>query len=303
VCVPRNWKLRGTYWKHIIIARALMTDLITEHTPRLPSTPSSRVLPALIVGVAAVAVISWVLNTPEGILGKADAIGYAVCHRIDGRSFHLGDRQFPLCSRCTGMYLGALLGVVGMVLMGRGRAGGMPTRWVMVALFGFLGLMGIDGVNSYMHFFPGLPHLYEPQNWLRLITGMGNGLFLAGLILPVLNQTLWRNWDARPVLGSFRELALLVVAAAVVVALVLSDNVLVLYPLALLSSVGVLVLVVSLNTAILLMVLRRENRAAGWAGAVLPLLAGLTLAIIEIGMVDAVRFAIFGTWGGMPLPG
>lgn len=283
-----------------------MSDLTTEPAPRLPELPSSRVsraLPALVVGVAALAVVSWVLNTPEGLLGKADAIGYAVCHRIDGRSFHIGDIQFPLCARCTGMYLGALLGVVGMVLMGQGRAGGMPTRWVMVTLFGFLGLMGVDGLNSYAGFFPGLPQLYEPQNWLRLVTGMGNGLFLAGLTLPVLNQTLWRNWEPRPVLRGFRELAVLVVAAAVVVALVLSDNVLVLYPLALLSSVGVLVLVVSLNTTILLIALRRESRAEGWAGAALPLLAGFTLAIIEIGMVDAVRFAIFGTWGGMPLPG
>ncbi len=280
-----------------------MSDLTKEQFPPLPKVPSSRVLPALVVGVAAVALLSWLLNTPEGVLGKADAIGYAVCHRIDGRSFLLGDRQLPLCARCTGMYLGALLGVVGMLALGRGRAGLMPSRWVMVALFGFMALMGIDGLNSYSHFFPGLPHLYEPQNWLRLSTGLLNGLFLAGLTFPVLNQTLWKNWQARPVLGNFRELALLVGAAAVVVALVLSDNVVVLYPLAILSVVGVLVLVVSLNTTLLLIGLRRENRAQGWVGAALPLLAGLTLAIIEIGMVDAVRFAIFGTWGGLPLPG
>jgi uncharacterized membrane protein len=280
-----------------------MSDLTSEQVPQLPNLPTSRVLPALVIGVAALALLSWLLNTPEGVLGKADAIGYAICHRIDGRSFHLGDRQLPLCARCTGMYLGAVVGVAGMLLLGRGRAGGMPSRWVMVTLFGFTALMGIDGVNSYLHFFPALPHLYEPQNWLRLITGMGNGLMLAGLILPVLNQTLWRNWEPRPVLANFRELLLLVVAAAVVVVLVLSENVVVLYPLALLSALGVLGLVMALNTTILLIAFRRENRALGWAGAVLPLLAGFTLAIIEIGMVDAVRFAIFGTWGGMPVPG
>ena len=280
-----------------------MSDLTKEQFPPLPKVPSSRVLPALVVGVAAVALLSWLLNTPEGVLGKADAIGYAVCHRIDGRSFHLGDRQFPLCARCSGMYLGALLGVAGMLALGRGRAGLTPSRWVMVVLVGFMATMGIDGLNSYSHFFPGLPHLYEPQNWLRLSTGMLNGLFLAGLTFPVLNQTLWKNWEARPVLGNFRELALLVGAAAVVVAMVLSDNVVVLYPLAILSVVGVLVLVVSLNTTLLLIGLRRENRAEGWVGAALPLLAGFTLAIIEIGMVDALRFAVFGTWGGLPLPG
>ncbi len=35
--------------------------------------------------------------------------------------------------------------------------------------------------------------------------------------------------------------------------------------------------------------------------AALPLLAGFTLAIIEIGAVDAVRFAVFHTWSGLPL--
>jgi uncharacterized membrane protein len=257
----------------------------------------------MVVAVAAIAVVSWLLNTPAGVLGKADAIGYAVCHRIDGHSLHLGDRQFPLCARCTGMYLGALTGLVGMVLMGRGRAAGMPRRRVMVLLVGFMALMGVDGLNSYATFFPGLPHLYEPQNWLRLITGLGNGLFLAALVLPVLNQTLWRDWEPRPVLGNLRELLVLVAAAAVVAVLVLSDNVVVLYPLALLSALGVVALVVALNTTLLLIGLRRENRVGGWAGAVLPLLAGFTLALIEIGAVDAVRFAIFHTWGGMPLPG
>jgi hypothetical protein len=33
----------------------------------------------------------------------------------------------------------------------------------------------------------------------------------------------------------------------------------------------------------------------------LPLLAGFTLAILEIGAVDAVRYAIFHSWGGLPL--
>jgi len=54
-------------------------------------------------------IIGFVVFTPEGLLGKADAIGYAVCHRIDLRSYHIGERPLPLCTRCTGMYLGAML--------------------------------------------------------------------------------------------------------------------------------------------------------------------------------------------------
>ena len=91
-----------------------------EPPPRLNSLPVK--IFALVI--AAVVVVLWLIYTPEGLLGKADAIGYAVCHRIDLRSFHLGDRQLPLCVRCSGMYLGALLGLAYQAwLAPRERAG------------------------------------------------------------------------------------------------------------------------------------------------------------------------------------
>jgi uncharacterized membrane protein len=280
-----------------------MANLIAENTPLSPKAASARLMPFVVGGLALLAFVSWVLNTPSGLLGKADAIGYAICHRIDLRSFHLGDRQLPLCARCTGIYLGALLGMVTMTALGRARSGGLPRRPVLLALIGFVGLMGIDGVNSYLTFFPGLPHLYEPQNWLRLITGTLNGLALAGLIYPILNQTLWRDWKDQPVLRGFRELGLLLVLAAVMIALVLSDNPIVLLPLALLSAVGVVALIVALNTTAVLVVSRRENRVVGWTGAIVPLLAGFTLTIVEIGLVDLIRYSIFHTWSGFGIPG
>jgi hypothetical protein len=55
-----------------------------------------------------------------------------------------------------------------------------------------------------------------------------------------------------------------------------------------------------LNTTILLMAVRRENRVSTWAGAFLPLLTGFTLAVIEIGAVDWARYAVFHTWSGLP---
>ncbi|MCL4271991.1 MAG: hypothetical protein KJZ72_20700, partial [Anaerolineales bacterium] len=42
---------------------------------------------------AIIAVVAWFIIAPEGALGKLDAIGYAVCHRIDERSFQIDDRQ------------------------------------------------------------------------------------------------------------------------------------------------------------------------------------------------------------------
>ncbi len=70
--------------------------------------------------------ILWLAETPAGLLGKADAVGYAVCHRISVRSFFLDDRPLPLCARCTGMYLGAMAGLL-YQFFGYPRRGGMLT--------------------------------------------------------------------------------------------------------------------------------------------------------------------------------
>ncbi len=88
----------------------------------------------------------WLVLTPPGLLGKADAVGYAVCHRIDKRSFYLEDRQTPLCARCSGMYLGALVALIYQLRLG--KKGGTPSLKILIALGIFVIAFGIDGVNS-----------------------------------------------------------------------------------------------------------------------------------------------------------
>ena len=257
--------------------------------------PVGLLMPALMVLVA------WLVLTPEGLLGKADAIGYAVCHRIDLRSFHLGTRVLPLCARCTGMYLGALVGLAGLAGLGRLRYGKFP-RPALLGIFGiFAAAWAIDGLNSYLTLIPGAPHAYEPNNTLRLITGTLMGLALGVLVFTGFNQNVWRGWKDEPVLRSFREVGVLLLLGAVVVGLVLSENPLVLYPLALLSAAGVLVLLGMVYAVVVLLVLRRENRAESWGGVALPLMAGVALAILQIGLLDLARYTLTGTWAGFAL--
>jgi uncharacterized membrane protein len=251
----------------------------------------------LVVLAAGVVLIGWLLNTPSGILGKADAVGYAVCHRIDVRSFHLGTRQLPLCARCTGMYLGAMLGFAYQSVIGKKRSGA-PAWRVIACLAIFLAAFGVDGVNSYLHFFPGAPSLYQPQNWLRLLTGSGMGLGIAAVIYPAFNQTVWSEWDARPALGSLRSFGLLVVLALIMDLLVLTENPLVLYPAALISAAGVLALLTLIYTMVWLMVLRMENRFQRFSQLILPLTGGFAFSLLQIAAFDFVRYLFTGTWEG-----
>ena len=254
----------------------------------------------LVVLAAGLVLIGWLLNTPAGILGKADAVGYAVCHRIDVRSFHLGARQLPLCARCTGMYLGAMLGLAYQAVIGKKRSGG-PAWNVIACLVIFLMAFGVDGANSYLHFFPGAPSLYEPQNWLRLLTGTGMGLGIAAMIYPAFNQTVWSEWDKRPALGGLRSFGLLVIFALMMDGLVLTENPLVLYPAALISAAGVLILLSLIYTMVWLMVLRKENRFQRFSQLILPLTGGFAFSLLQIAAFDFVRYFFTGTWEGFHL--
>lgn len=253
----------------------------------------------LLAAFIAVLLILWLNLTPAGLLGKADAIGYAVCHRIDLRSFHLGERPLPLCSRCSGMYLGALAGALYLLL--KGKRGGLPPLKLAVPLF-ILGVaFVIDGVNSYLHFFPGLTGLYEPNNTLRLITGTGLGLLIPSVLLPAFHQTAWTEWDARPALDSWRSLGGLLLVGVTVVLLVLSGNALILYPLALLSTAAVLAILSLCYGLLLLIITRRDNRARSLADLCLPLAAGFAIALLQTAFIDWLRFSLTATWNGFTL--
>jgi len=244
--------------------------------------------------------VGWLLNTPPGILGKADAVGYAVCHRIDLRSFHLGERQVPLCARCTGMYLGAVLGI-GFQAWRKPRRAGSPRPSVLIALGLLAAAFAFDGINSYLHLIPGTPRLYEPQNWLRLFTGSGMGLALAGMLYPAFNQTFWKHSDPRPALENLGSLGVLVALASLLNLLVMTENPLVLYPLALISAAGVLLVLTTVYSLVWLMLFRAENRLERLSQAWLPLLGGFGAALLQIVVLDWLRYLLTGTWDGFHL--
>ncbi len=247
-----------------------------------------------------IVLLGWLLNTPAGLLGKADAIGYAVCHRIDVRSFHLNGRPLPLCARCSGMYLGAMLGLGYQALLGR-RRGGLPARSVQIILGLFVLAFAVDGVNSFASL-AGVPVLlYQPQNWLRLLTGTGMGLVIAAFLYPAFNQTVWRDWDARPVLENLKSFLGLVIFAAIVDLAVLSQNPVILYAAALISAAGVLVILSMVFSMLWLMALKWENRYENVVQLGAVLIAGLGTALVMIAGLDYVRFLLTGTWDGFHL--
>jgi len=248
--------------------------------------PARRRLGVFVFTASLIIIGAWILVMPGGVLGHADLIGYAVCHRIAERSFFIGGVQLPLCARCSGTYFGALTAFIVMFLLGRRRAANLPPVSVLIVFVLFVAVFGIDGVNSYLTLFPGAPHLYEPQNWLRLTTGTLEGIALAAIVLPVFNQTMWADATGERSLRDLRELGAVMLLSVVAIGLVLTELPLLLYPLAILSSVSVLWMFALINTVVATVVARRENTAHTWLDAAPVMIVGLALALTELSVID-----------------
>jgi uncharacterized membrane protein len=253
------------------------------------------------IGAAALVLALWLLGTPDGVLGKAAAIGYAICHQIAERTFPIDPDAallMPLCARCTGIYLGVLLSCLLLIARGRLRSYRFPPPPIVLILLGFIGVLGIDGTNSYLTLFPGYQPLYPPSNLLRLLTGLLTGIAVAHLVVPFFNSTIWAQPRPTRSLDGARDLLATCGLAGIVALLVLSRRPLILWVLGILSSLSVVALLSAIGAALFVSVLRRERQAQTWRDAIAPFAAGFTLAMLQLSAIAAVRFALTGTWSG-----
>ncbi len=265
-----------------------------------------NILRWLVPVAAALAFAAWMYISPEGALGKLDAIGYAVCHRIDARSFQIDDRQLPLCARCTGEFYAAGLALIFQVFMS-GKRNKLPSRGIIAVLVLFFLAFGIDGSNSYLYLMKQtaggaldqIPNLYIPNNTLRLFTGSGMGIALAAVLYPVINQTLWREMDDRPAL-EWKSFGMLVGLIAVINLIILTDSPIILYPIAYLSALGTLSLLVIVFAILWIMLMRQDNEFEHARQLWLPFLSGFTLAMLMLLSIDLLRLQFTGTWSGFP---
>jgi uncharacterized membrane protein len=228
----------------------------------------------------------------HSFLDILNLLGAGVCGQIPSHSFVIGGRQLPLCARCTGTYLGALLGLLGLAALRRWRASGLPSGGVLALLVSFIVLWGIDGLNSFLALLPNVPHLYQPHNLWRLITGTLQGLALSIIVYPVFNFVLWKEAATERAIHNFRELGYLLIPAALLIRIVQTQASFLLYPVAALSILGVLAMLTFVNTVIVLIVTRREGGAESGRDAFAPLLLGLLAAFFEISALGLLHLAL-----------
>jgi len=238
----------------------------------------------------------WLVLTPAGWLGKLQAIGYAVCHQDAEHTLSLGGRLLPLCSRCTGMYLGTLVAMT--YLLGRRRASRFPSGGKIAVLAVLALAFALDGVNSTVAVLWPAHVLYAPSNTLRLFSGLGMGVVIANVLLPLWHQTFWAESSAAPLLNSWGQLAGLIGLETLVGVLVLTGTGWLYFPVAVLATGMVPVLLAMVYTLLGLVVSKRENLYRYWHEGILAITGGAFLALLQIGAFDWLRYVLTGTWQG-----
>lgn len=240
---------------------------------------ANRTLPLATAALAAGIILAWL--QPAVLLDVGDHIGYAVCHQLPERSFFLAGRRLPLCARCTGTFLGVFTAYTAVVIRRQTRCAALPPIPITALLLLSVGFWAADGLNSYLELL-GLPHLYAPRNELRLAAGLLNGLALGTLVWPVVAMTVWKEPRSASVLNGWGEYALLLAVGGTEVALILSGWPPALYLLTLMGLAGVLAILLTVNTIIVVVLLRREGKANALRDLLLP--AGIAV-LISAGMI------------------
>ena len=101
------------------------------------------------------------------------SIGDRLCHERAERSFFINGNQMPFCSRCTGIWVGLVIGISLMIFY----TIKLDEKIFLLIVLSILPL-GIDGAGQLIGF-------WESTNLIRLITGLLTG-FGCGVAIGII---------------------------------------------------------------------------------------------------------------------
>lgn len=248
---------------------------------------------AVLLIIAILIISFWIIHTPPGLEGKLNAVGYSVCHQISSHSFFIGSMQFPICSRCMGMYMGVFLGVLSLFLQKSQQV--LPNNKQYLILGFFIAAWLVDGLNSLFANSLGRILFYLPNNVLRFITGFGMGICIAITIYYLFNYVVWKKQGSTSKLNSM-TIIYLVVACSVILFIVFQQNEILMNIFSYISVMTIVLLLTALYSVIWILILHKENTFEKLSDLLMPINTGFIFAMSQIIVLDAFRLAITGNW-------
>jgi hypothetical protein len=192
-----------------------------------------------------------------------------------------------------GIFLGFLCSVAVVIVLGRLRASRPPGGALGVACWTLVALTGLDGLNAFF-FDGGLAHLYPPNLALRLLTGLGAGLGLGLVSVPVLASVVWSQPNDDASIEDPVEFGAALALAGLVGALLLAGVGILAWPFALAMLAGVLVAFGVANLYMLVLATGRLKQTVVSGGL---LISSLGLTLLELGALSGLRSLLIGAFG------
>uniref|UniRef100_A0A7C2WRK8 DUF2085 domain-containing protein n=1 Tax=Thermorudis sp. TaxID=1969470 RepID=A0A7C2WRK8_9BACT len=241
------------------------------------------------------------LLTPWPLEEKSLAALHGLCAQRPSHSFWFAGSRLPFDARMTGIYGAFLLTIGYLAVAGRLRRAGLPRLPVLLFLAGGVVALGIDGVNALLQDLR-LPTLYEPQNWLRFITGAWTGTLLGVVLWIAANAVIWRPGvnSLRAVLDGRRDLLALALLSAALGWLAMSGWRPLYWPLALYLVLAAVTLLALLALPAVQLLRRREQQIGSLAEIGWPATASLALACAFMVATSGLRFLVESVAGVPP---
>ena len=259
--------------------------------------PALRGWPAIFISLCILPAAAFLL-LPWSVEGKSLAVLHGLCAQQPGHSFYFGDSRLPFDARMTGIYGGFAMTSIFLLARGRWGRGGLPSLGIAALLGAFVMALGVDGLNSTLLDI-GAWHLYTPANEFRLLTGLLTGVSLAAFVWMLVGQvSLQQTWiSVKPVIEGYRDLAAILGVLALFGALVLTNWEPARLPLTALLIVSAVSVLTGLSLAFVLLIGRRENRAATTLELAAPATVSLLIAFAVMGFTGGGRFILEAIYG------
>ena len=156
----------------------------------------------------------------------------------------------PVCSRCTGIYIGFIFSIIVILVLERKVKTSVPSFKIITALIIFAFFMGLDSILAALR-------IIEPNNYARLITGYIVGWFIAMLLLPLKNSVMWKTGIEKQYLDNKLRFILWVVAGIAIILLFYFTFKKMLFVWSLLSLTGEILLIAYLLLILIFALSRR----------------------------------------------
>lgn len=200
-------------------------------------------------------------------------IGSFVCHQMAERSFEVGGRFLPLCSRCTGIYGGFLAGIVYRILTRQVRSKELPAPGITATCVLFIVVLVVQSIGSYFD-------LWRDTSNVRFILGLLGGSSISILLLPTVSFFLLTGPGKERVTTSYSQYAILLALVGLMCMLPFIDKAIIAHIIAILSVGGLVILYLMINTVIATMMTNWRQRKHNIKSVLL--LSGLVLILFVI---------------------